>query len=470
MPNKHFLRLLLIFTIALISACSDDNYYTTGGLSATESGNILPGEYLSLSHDLQNGAFDAQIMVDGALYDYSEYPNLFSPAAKDPIEVWERDDVHELRDGVSMIELSDGNIAIVFALHDVSSSVATNKLEYRKLDKSGNILESSTIYSSTTPDTISENGLLYITELIGGEIAISTDISEEPVVILSNDQGVIIGTPLTFTFSDIYYRPHIAPADDDGFLLPYFVDATPLDILTLGHFNLDGNLESVITTVSNALDSIREIQVFRLTDGGILLIYMEEQGRGENPVIILMDADGTKRETIQVDSGIPTPKQGYSVAQAADETIYLSYEIQSSDNLMLMAFDPQGTIIIPLEIVTGVEPDFSAIGVFEDGEVMVAYSLEDSDALSFSVFSNEGRFLSKSLMTEAQTRDRAENLLPISNQEMWIQARPVDEFMSLDILPTSRNYLKLVNYSDTEVRLYNHGSNAVDAVIFGLGQ
>ena len=446
--------------------CADGSSLTVSGGSVSSSATIAPGEFLALSHPFAEGGatFAAQIRVDGVLHDYTAFAHLFDSALRDPIIFAPETEDIEITDKAEADLLKDGNIAVVWAQEEADNR---DHLRLRIYSPEGMDMGVDPTFGPS--DANSEVGYVALVALESGDFVVAwTDYEDDSLQFQRFDKdGVPQGDAVDFGAHDSETDISLC-ATDDGFAAAFNDAGESSHVVET--YDATGTLKDRIATLTSE-EAYSGIQIRRFSNGRFVLARERSVAPNDTfeTTLTFMDADGSNVNDIFL-GGRSISEHPY-IAISPDDRVIVAYEESGPDIGLYGVFESDGSVVRPMNQFTHAEPDGVAVAVLPNGNFIIAFNEDESENGLYNVFNSEGKREASDLFFGGFAVPDARGVRDIVTvgDSFWILNEPYHDPYGLRFDVISLGTLRLVDMGNGEVRLYNHGSVAVESILSATG-
>jgi len=422
---------------------------------------LQSGESLALEHGFSKVSASAQYIEHNTIFPASNFPSTHSPKVGDAISDFSSNGSLSNHDGFL---LSNGNYAIV------------NSETFMIINPEG-----EEILAMTSPDTDGKN----VCNLHGAPIAdvgfavaysLCNDNPKELLIKRFNMAGVNIGfgdasTVKTIT-TDSDQSLRVSATSDGGFAVAFGSNTSVTnddaeDKRNLLRFNSVGEQQgSNVTVASPGLDN--NMGLAPLAEGALLWVYSYDVAGGmpSNKLIqaSIYDSTGAIGKT----HTIGTSYIGGTVktARADNGHTLIAYEVGGPDAMAFAVFDGAGELIAGPTTITDNEPDYYSVGVFGDGDFLLAMGEGQSEAGLMWNINNQGQLIHSDSIKfgHGWEPNHRFSIFPVNDYQVnlvyEVYSNPGSYMQAV-----AKNYLPVKHVSETAVTVTNWAANPLEIVL-----
>jgi len=422
---------------------------------------LQPGEYLSVSHSYSNATANAQFREDGVVRNWDDYAGMYDPAIAEPITLTPK--FADTDSGILAMErLVGGNVAAAwFARDDDTGALSVDVAVYQP--------DGTLVGSASIPRSNADGQGGNIAPLADGSFVVAWAGQDRAVHHVNADGSLgtdSIDLTLVTAFTDSIA---VGPTSGDGFLMAYQDSVTQEHVFE--QWDTDGTVLSSIARFANE-EGMNSAPAMTLLPNGNYLIVREARSadlvRGE-VFASFVSTDGTLLNDVYLGLGQPSIRP--SIGVTADGRISIAYEDRAADRLVRAVMTQDGGVIAPIEPFTEEEPERACVAMAPNGEFSVLSGEGESNVGIMYGFDRDGnRLTDRITWAENEALEYCADALVMDNGEIWaIAATYYPSSGGTRIHRLSRGFLDLVEESDTEVRLYHHGTEPLNITLTVTG-
>jgi hypothetical protein len=416
--------------------------------SAILSGTIDPGSSLSLTHGLGTGnlLYEAQFVKNDVVYDYSLYPLLFPPELGPALDI--QDEV-DIGDDVPAALLENNTIAILYTTF--------GRLNVTLVDSAGAEIVAPI-------DLGPHDGPMSIAALVGGGFVIAWGSEDAFTVAVLDDDAQVVGSTATVdahALEDV----QVAELTGGGFVVAYSHKDTSDSRRIAFEVHSDPDTVTAGPTFVRAEPGAfrQEFALTPLSAGGFGLMRSDDDDLGSLLVYGAYNAAGAAL-------GEQLLIEDYSIemdaALAPNGNVLLAFEYGGPDAMGYAVVDEGGSLLAGPTLLSALEPDAVAAGVFGDGDFALFVGEDDTNVMQMYVISSvDGSLRAPANIVGATSpNDGIRTVLPLDAGTVAVFEADYHN-RNLAMTQVSKGYLELRRISDEEVQLVNFTPETLEATV-----
>lgn len=432
--------------------------------SAIAHATLLPGEYLSLEHELGAGDkyYQAQFSWNGVVYDHSDYAMLRPAHLSDGM--WMSSDALENFEEVSAAVLASGDMVVVQHGYDDNDDDYQYTVDIR--DSKGEV--------QATLDTVPNESEDYqwfgdsvVVALGDGGFVVFFEYESSSMDIIRMDRydalGVLVNTEALGEEGHEYNTVRAVPTADGGFAaaLGGYSDGSAFVEVVLW------SPTAGMSTLSIEDTSGDDARIAPLDDGRIALLVERRLGEDAPRGIdfLIAQTDGTLDVEVRLQNSYIT--DSCSLVLGSQGTLLVAAESGGPDLPFFAVLDTAGNVVQDATGMSGWENDNIQAAAFPDGDFFIMVSEDDSLAPMTWVVGAQGGLLRPMVVGDMTAVPGYRNgvFLPSTGNNIAHLTPSYDSSLPAYMSTYTKGLLQIRVESDDEVRLYNETPETLDVTM-----